>query len=78
MQDQIDALNVRVTELEKAQMRDDNQIASIKEDTSELLETFRALKGAWAVLNWIGKLAKPLAVISTFCGMFYVYKSGGK
>ena len=30
---------------------------------SELLEFFTAMKGAFKVLNWVGKVAKPLAAI---------------
>ncbi len=38
--------------------------ADIKADTSEMLEIFRALKGALLVLNWIGKAAKPIGAIA--------------
>lgn len=37
---------------------------SIKADTGEMLEIFRALKGALSVLNWIGRLAKPIGAIA--------------
>lgn len=30
---------------------------------AELLEFFTAMKGAFKVLNWVGKVAKPLAAI---------------
>lgn len=32
-------------------------------DTREIVEMFVAFKGAWKVLHWIGKLAKPMAYI---------------
>ena len=33
--------------------------------TAEIVEFFAAMKGALKVLNWIGKLARPLAAIAT-------------
>ena len=33
-------------------------------DTREIVEMFVAFKGAWKVLHWIGKLAKPMAWIA--------------
>ena len=50
------------------------------EDTAEILEFFRAMKGAFKVLNWIGKLAKPLAAIvalgAALIGLWTAAKSG--
>lgn len=50
------------------------------EDTGEMLEFFRAMKGAFKVLNWIGKLAKPLAAIvalgAALLGLWTAAKSG--
>ena len=72
MQEQITLLGHRVAALESAQTTHMAQTTSIKSDTSELLETFQALKGAWAVLNFIGKLAKPVAALTTFLGTIYL------
>lgn len=53
---------------------------SIKDDTSEMLELFRALKGAFTVLNWVGKLAKPLAALAmagaSFAALWASLKGG--
>jgi len=76
MQDQIDALDVRVSKLEGVQVADANQVSAIKSDTEELLQLFKALKGAWVVLNAVGKLAKPLTAIVVFLGSIYYFKDG--
>jgi hypothetical protein len=76
MQDQIDSIHSRVQVLEVAQMNDNAQISSIKSDTAELLETFKALKGAWVVLNAVGKLAKPITAIAAIFGLWFSWKSG--
>lgn len=36
---------------------------SIKSDTSELLEVLEAMKGAFKVLDWLGRFARPVAAI---------------
>ncbi|MGB3069393.1 MAG: hypothetical protein WBC18_12635 [Ottowia sp.] len=50
------------------------------EDTGEMLEFLRAMKGAFKVLNWIGKLAKPLAAIvalgAALVGLWTAVKGG--
>ena len=67
----------RITVLEGERVALVAQSQRIESNTKELLDTFNALKGAWAVLNAIGKLAKPLGVIGAFCAAFYTFKSGG-
>ena len=47
---------------------------------SELLEFFTAMKGAFKVLNWVGKVAKPLAAIVMLggaCVGFWTAIKGG-
>ena len=50
------------------------------EDTTEMLEFFRDMKGAFKVFNMVGKLAKPLAAIiglgAAIVGMWVAIKSG--
>ncbi len=41
--------------------RTTNQLAA---STADLVEFFEAMRGAFKVLNWIGKLAKPLGAIA--------------
>lgn len=54
------------------------QNKTIVDNTSELLVTFNALKGAWVVLNFIGKLAKPLTFIASGFGLYFAIKGGTK
>lgn len=55
--------------------------ADIKADTGEMLEIFRALKGALQVLNWVGKAAKPIGAIAmaaaALAGLWASFKGGG-
>lgn len=50
------------------------------DDTGEMLEFFRDMKGAFKVFNMIGKLAKPLAAIvalgAAIVGFWAAIKSG--
>lgn len=52
----------------------------IKQDTSEIVDAFDSLKGAFKVLNMIGRLAKPLGYIvmaaSAGLGLVTALKSG--
>lgn len=36
---------------------------SIKSDTSEIVDFFGSMKGAFKVLNWIGNLARPIGAV---------------
>ena len=37
------------------------QLGQLREDMTEMLDFFKAMQGAFKVLNWVGALAKPLA-----------------
>jgi hypothetical protein len=78
MQEQINDLHARVTNIEQIQVGHLAQSNAIKADTEELLQTFNALKGAWMVLNAIGKLAKPLTFIAAVFGGYFAIKNGVK
>ncbi len=39
----------------------------VESSTDEIVDFFNSVKGAFKVLNWIGKLAKPLGAIIAFC-----------
>ena len=70
MQAQITQLWERISVIEKTQLT----LEDIKQDTTDLLTAFNALRGAWAVLIVIGKIGKPLAVLATFFAAFYTFK----
>lgn len=44
------------------------ELQELKQQLTEMLEFFTAMKGAFKVLNWVGKVAKPLAAIVMFGG----------
>ena len=50
------------------------QASRIESNTSELIETFNALKGAWKVLDFLGKLAKPFSLIIGIGGAWWWIK----
>ncbi|MEG2468981.1 MAG: hypothetical protein RSB86_16525 [Comamonas sp.] len=39
------------------------ELHELKQQLSDLLEFFGAMKGAFKVFNWVGKLARPAAAI---------------
>ncbi len=41
-------------------------VSTIKADTADIVTAFNAAKGAFTVLEWIAKIAKPLMVIGAF------------
>lgn len=49
------------------------QLNSILSNTSELIDTFKAVQGAWKVLDWIGKAAKPIGWTILTCGLIFVW-----
>lgn len=52
----------------------------IEENSADALEFLEAAKGAFKVLNWVGKLAKPigyiLAVVASVIGIWSAIKTG--
>ncbi len=56
------------------------ELQELKQQLAELLEFFTAMKGAFKVLNWVGKVAKPLAAIVMLggaCVAFWTAVKGG-
>jgi Icc-related predicted phosphoesterase len=49
---------------------------AVAKDTGELVEAFKAAKGAWAVLEWLGKAAKPVLWILGAVGLVWGYVGG--
>ena len=76
--EKLEKLSMRVSALEASQMAHMSQTADIKSDTAELIATFRALKGAWSVLDFIGKAAKPLAIVGAMCTSIWYFISQRK
>jgi dynactin complex subunit len=59
LKSQLDEANIRLKEL-------DSRFSSLEKHTSDLIETFEALKGLWKVLQWLAKLVKILGSLSIF------------
>ena len=56
------------------------ELQELKQQLAELLEFFTAMKGAFKVLNWVGKVAKPLTAIVMLggaCVAFWTAVKGG-
>lgn len=58
-------LRDRLGKVEKGLAENTATTKRIESDTTEMVELFRSWKGAMAVLEVIGKAAKPLAAIAT-------------
>jgi hypothetical protein len=60
----------------------DNTAATnrIEANTSDLIEAFANLKGAFKVLNWIGKFARPVgyiaAAVAAVISLWTAFKAG--
>jgi hypothetical protein len=85
MSDNYQTLHERVTILERrasiiesAQKDHLAKTDAIKSDTGELLQIITALKGAWAVLEFIGKAAKPIAWVGGLVAASAVFLSQRK
>jgi hypothetical protein len=80
-------LNDRVGNLEEGFGTFKNELADntaatkrIESNTSELIEAFENVKGAFKVLNWIGKFARPLGyiagAIAAVVSLYTAFKAG--
>lgn len=72
-----DELEFRLDTLEGNVDSHTEQLNRIEKNTAELIETFQAFQGAWKVLNWIGKAAKPIAVLSAVFATAYTLFTTG-
>lgn len=76
---------VTVIKLEQAEFRhllkeNTDATKKIESDLSEILDFFNSVQGAFKVLSWIGKLAKPVGAIvglgASFAAFWAALKSG--
>lgn len=61
----LDAGDQRMTRIEGSISENTQLTQQLATSTAEIVEFFAAMKGALKVLNWIGKLASPLAAVAT-------------
>lgn len=62
--ERLDRDKKRLDRLEDALTENTRLTQKVVTQTAELIEFFDAMKGAFKVLNWLGKLAKPMAAIA--------------
>ena len=70
----------RMTVIERDLKAATQELHELKQQLADLLEFFAAMKGAFKVLNWVGKVAKPLAAIVMLggaCVGFFTAIKGG-
>ncbi len=53
----------RMAAIERELGKTRQELGELKQQLADLLEFFTAMKGAFKVLNWLGKLARPMAAI---------------
>ena len=70
----------RMAAIERELSKTRQELGELKQQLADLLEFFTAMKGAFKVLNWVGKVAKPLAAIVMLggaCVAFWTAVKGG-
>lgn len=72
----------RMDAIEKKLDANSEATARVEANTAEMLEFFNSVRGAFRVLDMLGKLAKPLAYIMMFIGactgVWLALKNGGR
>jgi len=46
----------------------EKKVDRVEENTAGIVQAFKAASGAFLVLEWLAKFAKPLIIIGTFIG----------
>lgn len=64
LRERLDAGDLRMTRIEGSIEENTRVTQTLATNTAEIVEFFAAMKGALKVLNWIGKLARPLTAIA--------------
>lgn len=54
------------------------KVDKLTQDTKDVVEAFHAAQGAFTVLDWLAKIAKPLLIIGGFLAAVMAYYSGNK
>ena len=59
--------SARMAGIERELTATRKELHELKQQLQDLLDFFEAMRGAFKVLNWLGKLAKPTAAIVALC-----------
>ena len=77
---EIRLLQERVGRIEKELLDNTQAMVRIEQNTADIVDVFVSFKSAFKVLNWIGKLAKPLgaiaAMVAAVTGIWMSLKTG--
>lgn len=80
--ERLNAGDARMTRIEQNLAANTAATRETAENTSELVDIFRAFKGAMKVLEYVGKLAKPLGYILkaglAVAAVWVAVKTGGQ
>ena len=80
--DQLDDVYARMTRIERDLAANTAATRETADNTSELVDIFKAFKGAMKVLEYVGKLAKPLGYILkaglAVAAVWVAVKTGGQ
>ncbi len=78
--ERLDEGDVRMQRIEAALQTNNEATARVETNTSDMVEAFENLKGAFKVLNWIGRAAKPLGyiagAIAAIISLWTAFKAG--
>lgn len=72
------ALVERVAALEKTSQANTEGIVYIRKNTDQLVGAFRAAQGAFTVLEFMGRMAKPVLAIMAFFGAVVLFIKYGE
>lgn len=76
--DKHEMLSQRIDKLEASMSENTTLTYGIKADTSEFLEVFRAVRGGFKVLGWLGNIAKWVAgLAAAIAGLYFAMQRGG-
>lgn len=79
--ERLDKGSERMAAIERDLKAVTQELQERNQQMAELLEFFTAMKGAFKVLNWVGKVSKPLAYIvmlgGACVGFWTAVKAGG-
>lgn len=68
----------RLEQLELKYLRLADKIDHVEEMTTEMHTVFKAVEGGFKVIEWIGKIAKPLVIIILVCSALAGFFTSGK
>ncbi len=75
---ELHALHLRVSNVEKALITNTAMTESVGKDTSELLDLFRAAKGGFKVMGWLGEGLKWVGIVAAALASIWAATHSGR